>query len=196
MHYLFMQTIDISSTVGLIATVVLTINILLGMLLSSAYKRSIHWKRMPDFLQQLSLTDLHNYTAYVALVLVLVHIILIPLDATAPFSWLQLLWPLTNSHQPYMALLGSISFYALLLIIITTQKIIKSKMGFRYWKNVHLVAYGMALLFIIHGIWMDQELKDRTPDFLDAEKLLSEICGLVLIAASVIRFRYYLKKQL
>jgi hypothetical protein len=90
MLYLLVQTLDISSTIALIATVVLTVNILLGMLLCSAYKRSIHWKRIPDFLQQLSLTDLNNYTAYVALVLVLVRIILIPIDATAPFSWLQL----------------------------------------------------------------------------------------------------------
>ena len=68
-------------------------------------------------------------------------------------------------------------------------------MRFRFWKNVHLISYGTALLFIIHGIWMDPELKDRPVDFLDAEKLLSEICGLVLIAASVIRFRYFIRKQ-
>jgi hypothetical protein len=34
-----MNTLDISGTLGLIATIILTINILLGMLLSSAYKK-------------------------------------------------------------------------------------------------------------------------------------------------------------
>ncbi|RTL52352.1 MAG: hypothetical protein EKK39_06765 [Sphingobacteriales bacterium] len=190
-----MQTIDISGTIGLIATAVLTLNILLGMLLSSAYKKSVYWKRVPAFIQKLNITDIHNYTAYLALLLVLVHIVLIPIDSASKFSWLQLLWPLNTQHQPYMALLGSLSFYALILVIITTQKIIKNKMGFRFWKNVHLISYGAALLFIIHGIWMDPELKDRPVDFLDAEKLLSEICGLVLIAASVIRIRYFIRKQ-
>jgi len=189
------QTIDISGTIGLIATAVLTLNILLGMLLSSAYKKSVYWKCVPAFIQKLNITDIHNYTAYLALLLVLVHIVLIPIDSASKFSWLQLLWSLNTQHQPYMALLGSLSFYALILVIITTQKIIKNKMRFRFWKNVHLISYGTALLFIIHGIWMDPELKDRPVDFLDAEKLLSEICGLVLIAASVIRFRYFIRKQ-
>ena len=190
-----MQTIDISGTIGLIATAVLTLNILLGMLLSSAYKKSVYWKCVPAFIQKLNITVIHNYTAYLALLLVLVHIVLIPIDSASKFSWLQLLWSLNAQHQPYMALLGSLSFYALILVIITTQKIIKNKMRFRFWKNVHLISYGTALLFIILGIWMDPELKDRPVDFLDAEKLLSEICGLVLIAASVIRFRYFIRKQ-
>ncbi|WP_298300915.1 ferric reductase-like transmembrane domain-containing protein [Hydrotalea sp.] len=190
-----MHTIDISGTLGLIATVVLTVNILLGILLSSAYKKSVHWKRVPALIQKINLTDVHNYTAYLALLFVLAHMVLIPIDPVSKFSWAELLWPLHTEHQPYMALLGSLSFYALLIVIITTQKIIKNKMGFRFWKNVHLIAYGTVLLFIIHGIWMDPELKDRPADFLDAEKLLSEICGLVLIAASYIRFRYFMLKQ-
>lgn len=190
-----MHTIDISGTLGLIATVVLTVNILLGILLSSAYKKSVYWKRVPALIQKINLTDVHNYTAYLALLFVLAHMVLIPIDPVSKFSWAELLWPLHTEHQPYMALLGSLSFYALLIVIITTQKIIKNKMGFRFWKNVHLIAYGTVLLFIIHGIWMDPELKDRPADFLDAEKLLSEICGLVLIAASYIRFRYFMLKQ-
>ncbi|WP_298391223.1 ferric reductase-like transmembrane domain-containing protein [Hydrotalea sp.] len=190
-----MHTIDISGTLGLIATVVLTVNILLGILLSSAYKKSVYWKWVPALIQKINLTDVHNYTAYLALLFVLAHMVLIPIDPASKFSWAELLWPLHTEHQPYMALLGSLSFYALLIVIITTQKIIKNKMGFRFWKNVHLIAYGTVLLFIIHGIWMDPELKDRPADFLDAEKLLSEICGLVLIAASYIRFRYFMLKQ-
>ena len=190
-----MHTIDISGTLGLIATVVLTVNILLGILLSSAYKKSVYWKWVPALIQKINLTDVHNYTAYLALLFVLAHMVLIPIDPVSKFSWAELLWPLHTEHQPYMALLGSLSFYALLIVIITTQKIIKNKMGFRFWKNVHLIAYGTVLLFIIHGIWMDPELKDRPADFLDAEKLLSEICGLVLIAASYIRFRYFMLKQ-
>ncbi|MDE3144787.1 MAG: hypothetical protein KGL19_11570, partial [Bacteroidota bacterium] len=79
-----------------------------------------------------------------------------------------------------------------IVVIITTQKIIKRKMSFRVWKNIHLISYATCILFIIHGLLMDPELKDRPTDWLDAEKLLSEICGIVLIAAFVIRYRYHL----
>lgn len=190
-----MNTLDISGTLGLIATIILTINILLGMLLSSVYKKSVHWKRVPTYLQRYNLTDVHNYTAYLALVLVCLHVVLIPIDVASSFNWLQILWPLYAKHQPYMAILGSLSLYALLIVLLTTQKVVKNKMSFRIWKNIHLMAYGAALLFIIHGIWMDPELKDRPTDFFDAEKLLSEICGIILIAASVLRFRYFMQKQ-
>jgi DMSO/TMAO reductase YedYZ heme-binding membrane subunit len=67
-------------------------------------------------------------------------------------------------------------------------------MGFRTWKNIHLISYGTALLFVVHGIVMDPDLKDRPVDWLDAEKLLSEICGIVLIAATIIRYRYYRRR--
>jgi DMSO/TMAO reductase YedYZ heme-binding membrane subunit len=85
--------------------------------------------------------------------------------------------------------------YALLLVIITTQKVVKKAVGFRTWKNIHLVSYGTALLFIFHGLLMDPELKNRPTDWLDAEKFVSELCLLVLVVASILRYRYYRKQS-
>ncbi|MES1249598.1 MAG: hypothetical protein ABUL46_02895, partial [Chitinophaga rupis] len=81
------------------------------------------------------------------------------------------------------------------LVIITTQKVVKNSMSFRAWKNIHLISYGTALLFVIHGIVMDPQLKDRPIDWLDGEKLISELCGLALVAATIIRYRYYRRRQ-
>jgi len=78
-------------------------------------------------------------------------------------------------------------------VIITTQKIIKRKLGFRTWKNLHLISYGTAFLMCLHGIFLDPELKNRDPDFFDGEKLLCEICFLILVIAAVIRLRHYRK---
>ncbi len=61
--------LDLSSTLGLIATAVLSFNILLGILLSTGYRRSPLWKRMPVLVKKISVDDLHNWTAYVAFVL-------------------------------------------------------------------------------------------------------------------------------
>ncbi len=55
--------LDISSTLGLIATAVLTFNLLLGILLSTAYRRSPAWKKLAAWLKKMSLDDLHNWTA-------------------------------------------------------------------------------------------------------------------------------------
>lgn len=187
--------LDISSTLGLIATGVLTFNLLLGILLSTAYRRSPLWKKMPFLVKKVSLDDLHNWTAYVALALVLGHILLLLPDAALKYRLVDILFPLHAPHQVLWTVLGALAFYALIVVIITTQKKIKTQLGFRLWKNIHLVSYGTALLFVIHGIVMDPLLKDRPVDWFDAEKMVSELCGLALVAASFVRYRYFTKRK-
>jgi sulfoxide reductase heme-binding subunit YedZ len=187
--------LDLSSTLGLIATGVLTFNLLLGMLLSSAYRRSPYWKRLPPLLKKVSVDDLHNWTAYVALALALAHPLLLLPDAASKFRLRDILYPVNAPHQALWVIPGALAFYALITVVVTTQKPVKKAMGFRAWKNIHLVSYVTALLFVVHGIVMDPELKDRPVDWLDAEKVMSEVCGLVLIAATLVRYRYYIRHR-
>jgi sulfoxide reductase heme-binding subunit YedZ len=183
--------LDVSSTLGLAATAVLTFNLLLGILLSTAYRRSPLWKRLPAWLKKVSLDDLHNWTAYVALALALAHPLLLLPVAAEHYRLVDIVFPVHAPHAPLWTCLGALALYALIAVILTTQKVVKNSIGFRTWKNIHLISYGTALLFVIHGITMDPELKDRPVDWLDAEKLLSEICGILLIAATIVRYRHY-----
>jgi predicted ferric reductase len=187
--------LDLSSTLGLIATCILTFNFLLGILLSTAYRRSPLWKRLPEWVKKMSLDDVHNWTAYVALVFALAHPVLLLPDAALKYSVADILLPVNAPHQVLWTFLGTLALYALIVVIITTQKVVKNRLGFRAWKNIHLISYGTALLFVIHGMVMDPELKDRPVDWLDGEKLVSELCGLVLVVATVIRWRYYMRRQ-
>jgi sulfoxide reductase heme-binding subunit YedZ len=187
--------LDLSSTSGLIATAVLTVNLLLGILLSTAYRRSRYWKMMPDLIRKVSINDVHNWTAYVALAFALAHPALLLLDASSKFKLRDILYPLNAPHQAFWIVPGYLALIALIVVIITTQQSVKKRLGFRAWKNIHLISYGTALLFVVHGVVMDPELKDRPVDWLDGEKILSELCGLVLIAATIMRYRYYTGKQ-
>ena len=187
--------LDLSAGMGLCATGLLTFNFLLGMLLSTAYKRSVYWKKLPSYLQKISLDDLHNWTAYVALLFVAMHLSFLLAAKEYKFTLIAVFNPNEAPKQPTIVWLGTISLYALLLVIITTQKFIKKRMGFRSWKNIHLLSYGTALLFLFHGLLMDPELKDRSTDFLDAEKFFSEACILLIGAATVLRLRYHFQKK-
>jgi len=187
--------LDLSSTLGLIASAVLTVNLLLGILLSTAYRRSPLWKQAPAWIKRVSIDDLHNWTAYVALALALAHPLLLLPDKAEHYKIADILFPNGAPHQPLWTWLGTLALYAVALVIITTQKVVKNRLGFRLWKNIHLVSYGTALVFVIHGIVMDPELKDRPIDWLDAEKLVSELCGVVLIIAVVIRYRWHLRHR-
>jgi DMSO/TMAO reductase YedYZ heme-binding membrane subunit len=190
-----METIEISGILGLTALVFLTLNILLGIMLSTAYKQSDYWKKLPGSVKDLRIVDMHNYTAYFALVLVFLHFIIIPLDPSSKFTFTHLLYPLTAPHQPVFVLLGAISFLALLIVIITTQKVIKKKLGTTTWRNIHVISYATGLLFIVHGLVMDPLLKDRPIDFIDPEKLLVEACAILLIVAFVLRYKYKMTKE-
>jgi methionine sulfoxide reductase heme-binding subunit len=187
--------LDLSSTLGLIATAVLSFNILLGILLSTGYRRSPLWKRMPVLVKKISVDDLHNWTAYVALVLAMAHPVVLLADKSLKYRVSDIVLPVSAPHQPLWTMMGALALYAVIVVIITTQKLVKRRLGFRIWKNIHLISYGTALLFVIHGIFMDPELKDRPVDWLDGEKLVSEVCAVVLVAATIVRWRHYRYRQ-
>jgi predicted ferric reductase len=67
-----MTFVDLSSFAGLSAMVLLTINILLGLLISTRYSPVRRWphRRVPLF-------QIHNWTAYIALGLVFAHPVLL-----------------------------------------------------------------------------------------------------------------------
>jgi methionine sulfoxide reductase heme-binding subunit len=182
--------IDISSVIGLCAMVTLTINVLLGMLLSTAYKANTLWKKLPAIVKKINILWLHNWTAYLALFLVLLHPVLLLFDADSKFTLADIVFPVHAPHQKIFVALGTLAMFALIVVIITTQKIVKKKMSFRLWKNIHLISYATAMLFIIHGLKMDPELKDRPTDWLDGEKILCEACLLILLTATFLRVKY------
>ncbi len=186
------NTTDLSGSLGLIATVILTCNMVLGMMLSTSFKKTNWGLKLPEKIKSLDIYNLHNYTAYIALFFVLAHVILIPLDASNKFTYLDILWPANAPHQSNIVFLGTFSFLALITVIITTQKVVKQKLRFSLWKKIHLISYATCMLFVAHGILMDPLLKDRPTDWIDAEKLISELCGLVLLIAFILRYKYYI----
>jgi sulfoxide reductase heme-binding subunit YedZ len=190
-----MEVVDISSVIGLTAMGALTLNLLMGMLLGTAFKTHAFYKKMPARLKKISIFKLHNYTAYVALLLVLLHPSLLLFDASTKFTWIDIMFPINAPHQKFWVCLGAIALFAVLLVMITSQKSIKKRMSFRAWKNIHLVSYLTACLFLVHGLVMDPQLKDRPVDWLDGEKLLCELCFAVLIAATYFRVKYHLNTK-
>ena len=186
--------LELSNYAGLASAVVLTINFFLGMLLATAYRTNLYWKKMPPKIQKLDINDIHNYTAYIAWGLLVLHVLFLMLDKASKFTFTDVLFPVNAPNQSLIVAFGTLSLYAITVVIITTQKAIKRKMSFRAWKNIHLISYGTAILFVFHGIFMDPHLKNDQPDFFDGEKLLLEFCGLLLIVASVKRYMFSLKK--
>jgi ring-1,2-phenylacetyl-CoA epoxidase subunit PaaE len=187
--------VNLSSTFGLIATGFFTANLLLGVLLSTQYQRTLTWQKLPRFIRSISLYQVHNYTAYIALLTAFTHPVLLLFDKKAGFSVLNIAVPLTAPHQNYIYSLGALAFYGLLTAVVTSTVFVRKLFSNRTWKLIHFVSYGAAMLFLIHGVWADPLLLDRPVDFLDAEKVLSEAGIVLLIAALIFRFRYAKQKR-
>jgi DMSO/TMAO reductase YedYZ heme-binding membrane subunit len=188
--------LDISGSLGLCATGLLCFNFILGILLSTGFKAQSYWKKLPERIRMLPVERIHNWTAYLAIFFAFLHPCILFMDQESGFKWMHFVVPLSAPKQPSIVLLGVIAFFALIVVIISSQKIIKKNLGFRTWKNIHLISYATALLFLIHGLLMDPLLKDRPTDFLDAEKFFSELCIILLIVAGYYRYRYYRSKQM
>jgi DMSO/TMAO reductase YedYZ heme-binding membrane subunit len=182
-----MTAIDLSSYAGLFAMVLLTINILLGLLISVRYSPVRNWPH-----RRISVFDIHNWTAYIALTLVGLHPIILLFSATANFKWFDILWPLGSPGQRLYNCFGACAFYLLLIVVITSY--FRRRIGRPLWKLLHYIAYGVAALVYVHGTLIDQNLKNMPTDFLDGEKLLVEGCGLLVLGAAIVRIRYAYSK--
>ncbi len=168
--------------------VLLTVNILLGLLLSARYNTVRSWphRRLPIF-------DIHNWTAYIALGLIVLHPVLLLLSGTAHFRVIDVLFPLHSPHQTLFNMLGALTFYCVLFVVVTSY--VRSRLGSRLWKKLHYVSYAAAALLFIHGVMIDPDLKERPPDYLDGEKVLVEGCAVLIVAATVWRIRYQPRKR-
>ena len=188
-----MTFLDLSSFAGLCAMVLLTLNVVLGVLISRNYNPARRWpyRKLP-----IPLFRIHNWTAYTALVLILLHPALLilsePQKSMRPFGLSDVLLPINSPGQTFYNNLGALGFYAFLVVLITSY--FRPQLGSRPWKKIHFTAYFGALIMFVHGTLIDPNLKGQPPDFLDGEKVLVEGCFLVVVAASVWRLRQ--KKKL
>jgi sulfoxide reductase heme-binding subunit YedZ len=175
--------IDLSSFAGLTAMVLLTANILLGILVSTNYNPARQWPR-----RRIPLFRIHNWTGYIALSLVVLHPVLLLFSATAAFNLIHVLWPVASPGQRNYNVLGAITFYSIVMVVLTSY--FRPWLGSRVWKKFHFAAYFAAVTLFVHALLIDPNLKNQPPDLLDGEKVLVEGCFLAVAAASVWRRRH------
>ena len=180
-----MTAVDVSGTLALIAVGLLTLNLLLGLLLSVGYNPKRRWPQ-----RAIKLFTLHNWTGWTALGLVILHAGALLFSTDPKFRLYDVLLPIESPVQPLSNNLGALGFYLVLIVIVTSWKPVRTALGRHLWKPIHFVTYAAALVFFTHGIIADPLLKNRPVDFIDAEKAYVEGCALVVLAATVWRFNY------
>jgi DMSO/TMAO reductase YedYZ heme-binding membrane subunit len=177
--------VDVSGTIALVAVGLLTLNLLLGLLLSTGYNPARQWPR-----RAFKLFTLHNWTAYVALAAVVLHAGALLFSTDPPFRLFDVLVPIESPVQPFSNNLGALAFYLVTIVVVTSLKRVRSALGRHLWKPIHFTTYAAACVFFVHGVIADPQLKNRPVDFVDGEKVYVELCAVAVAAATVWRVRH------
>lgn len=181
-----MSAIDLSSDVGLVACGLLTLNILLGLLLSMRYNPWTHWPH-----RRVNYFRIHNWTGYLALAVSALHPVIVLFSSTANFRVFDIVIPVQSPKQPLVNSLGAIGLYALALVVVTSY--VRHRMTRHTWKLLHYVAYVSAAFFFAHSLFSDPTLKGNPVDWLDGEKVYIELCVVAVALVSAYRVRWMLR---
>lgn len=178
-----METIELSGIIGMIAIGALAANFFVGFCIWANINFTLPYK--------LTFLGLHKFTGYSAAIAILLHIVLIPLDPLSKFTWGDLLLPAWTEHQPLANTFGSVAFYLIGVVVISSYYKDKIKLG--TWRVLHFLSYFAAVPLILHSVITDPKLQDRPIDWFDAEKLFVIFCCLVITGMSVYRYFVFRK---
>ncbi|MBY0435185.1 MAG: ferric reductase-like transmembrane domain-containing protein [Cyclobacteriaceae bacterium] len=179
-----METIELSGIIGMVALAALALNFLVGIFIWSKQEFKLPYN--------ISFLQLHKFTGYTAAITILLHIVLIPLDPKSGFTWGDLLLPAWTQHQPLANTFGSVAFYLIGAVVISSYY--KDKIKLPLWRTLHFISYFAAVPLILHSVITDPKLEDRPIDWFDAEKLFVLLCCLVIVTLTVYRFLLIKKK--
>jgi methionine sulfoxide reductase heme-binding subunit len=170
----------VSSVLGLIAVGIFSVQILLGLLLSTGYNPVRQWPR-----RRLKLFTLHNWLGYTGLATACIHPLTLLASSTAGFRLFDIAVPIWSPTQPLPNTLGAIALYLVAFVILTSY--FRRVFGHHTWKLLHYTAYAAAAVFFVHGIMADPNLKNQPIDWIDAEKVYVEGCAAVIAGATAWR---------
>ena len=182
-----MDPIELSNYSGLGAIGLLSLNLLLGLLLSMKYNPVRQWPH-----RRINTVRVHNLTGYGALALVLLHPAFLLIPNRVDFRVIDLFYPVNGPKQPLVNSFGAGAAYLLVLVVITSY--FRFEIGRRWWKRIHFATYALFPLFAVHALLTDPALKDRPIDWFDGEKVLVEFCVLAVAVAIGARVRWQLRQ--
>lgn len=159
---------------GLVALVLLTISMALGVLASVRYERP----GLPRFVT----SGLHRNTSLLALAFTVAHIVTTLADTFAPVRLQDVVIPFISAYRPFWLGLGAIAFDLMLALAITS--LFRSRMSYRWWQAVHMTSYLCWPVAVLHGLGTGSDTPVRWV------LLLTLICVAVVTAVTGWRLAY------
>ncbi|MDP9251237.1 MAG: hypothetical protein M3O78_07695 [Chloroflexota bacterium] len=133
---------EVARVGGLVAYLLTTASVLLGLVLSLR----THSSRWPSFITN----ELHRHVTALSLVFIGVHTLAVWVDPFTGFSPAEVLVPMATHYRALWIALGIVSAY--LAAAIWLSEYIRHWIGYAWWHRLHLLAFAVFLLATLHGL--------------------------------------------
>ncbi len=127
---------------GLVALVLLTVAMALGLLSSVRFYRE-NWPRFVTL-------GLHRNVSLLALTFTAVHVLTTVLDSFVSIPLPDAFIPFISSYRPIWLGFGAIAFDLMIALVVTS--LLRARMGLRTWRLVHWSAYLCWPVAVLHGL--------------------------------------------
>lgn len=132
----------LSRATGMVSVVLVTGTFVLGLLTTgrAAPIGAPAWVR----------ASLHRTLSMILVVFLAVHVITAVIETYVDIGWLSVLVPFSSAYDPFWVGLGTLALDLLLAVVITS--LLRRRIPLRTWRYVHLLAYAMWPLALLHGL--------------------------------------------
>ncbi len=127
---------------GLVALILLTISVVLGLTQAVRYARD----GLPRFL----VSGLHRNASLLAVVVLAGHVSTAVMDSYAPIRVIDLFIPFVSRYRPIWTGLGALALDLVIALVVTS--LLRERLGYRAWRSVHWAAYACWPIAVVHGL--------------------------------------------
>jgi sulfoxide reductase heme-binding subunit YedZ len=152
---------------GLVSLVLLTVVMGLGVVAAGSSTRAIHTR--------VASQSLHRSVALVATVLLAVHIGTAVADSFVPLRLVDVVVPFQARYRPLWIGFGTLAIDLLVVLLVTS--LLRRRLGRRAWRAVHLLAYGLWPVAIVHALGSGSDVRSATVQAIGLACLLAVLLG-------------------
>lgn len=134
---------------GEIALVLLTVTVALG-IAGVSRLQSRGWPRVIT-------AGLHRNISLLVVAFVIIHVLTTVLDSFVSIGLVTAIIPFTSSYRTLWLGLGTIAFDLLLALVVTS--LLRSRLSYRSWRGVHVLAYASWPIALWHGLGTGTDAK-------------------------------------
>lgn len=136
-------TWDIARAGGFTAYVLLTLAVVVGLALSTQLQSPSRWPRLLN-------SELHNFLTLLSTIFLIIHVLASWIDPFTHFGWNEIFIPLASHYRPVWMAFGIVGLYLGIAIGISTW--LRSLIGYKWWRRLHVLTLGIYVIATIHGI--------------------------------------------